>query len=97
MNKKEYRKNFNECNHKWNLQVDVNSCTGNASGNGIFNCEKCSTYVTLLEKCALDQLIAQNKSLTIQENHTRIGMWANIISAGILIIAALTFYFTNLS
>lgn len=47
----------------------------------------------MTEKCALDQTEAQTKSLVIQEKHTKISMWANIIAAIILIIAFLTLLF----
>ena len=85
--------NFNMCEHDWELHVDVEHCGGPASGNGIFKCEKCGKFVTLLEKCALDQTLSQEKSLTIQERHTKIGMLANIISAVTLVIAFLTLLF----
>jgi hypothetical protein len=88
-----YRVKFKTCQHDWELHVDVENCGGPASGNGIFQCKNCKTFVTMLEKCALEQTDAQVESLLIQERHTKIGMLANIIAATTLIIAFLTFLF----
>ena len=88
-----YRVKFKTCQHDWDLHVDVEHCGGYAVGNGIFRCKNCDTYVTMTEKCALDQTEAQIKSLVIQEKHTKISMWANVIAATTLIIAFLALLF----
>jgi len=48
-----------------------------------FICDKCHHSITLQEKCALDQVMENQKSLKIQEKQSRISMRANII-AGIV-------------
>lgn len=55
-----------------------------------FICKNCSNVINFLEKNSLDQIEAQNKSLKIQESHTRIGMLANIISLLMVWIAVAT-------
>lgn len=85
--------NFENCKHDWVFHLDVDKTGGPATGNSIFRCKNCGTIITLIEKCVLDQAEAQKKSLAIQERHTKIGMWANIISAATLIIAFLTLLF----
>lgn len=89
----QYRVQFKTCEHDWQLHVDVEACGGPAAGNGMFQCGKCGTFVTLLEKAALDSLLSQEKSQIIQERGTKISMWANIISAGTLIVAAIILFF----
>ena len=89
------REKFKTCQHDWELHVDVESCGGPAAGNSIFKCKNCDIFVTMTEKCALDQTEAQIKSLTIQEKLIRIGMWANIIAAVTVIIAFLALIFSN--
>lgn len=93
MTREGYKTRFQNCQHDWELHVDVEDCGGPAVGNGIFRCKNCESYVTMLEKCALDQTVSQEKSLVIQEKHTKIGMIANIISAITLILAFLTLLF----
>lgn len=88
-----YRVKFKKCQHDWDLHIDVEHCGGPVAGNSIFQCEKCGTFVTMVEKCALDQTDAQTRSLVIQERHTKIGMLADIIAAITLIIAFLTLLF----
>ena len=88
-----YRVQFKTCQHDWDLHTDVENCGGPAAGNGIFQCKNCSTFVTMVEKCALDQTEAQLKSLVIQNRHTKIGMIANIIAATTLVLAFITLLF----
>jgi hypothetical protein len=84
---------FNKCTHKWVFHIDVDKCGGYAAGNTIFRCENCNHYITLTEKCALDQVRTQEESLKIQEKYTKTGMVANIIAAATLIIAFLVLLF----
>ena len=84
---------FNSCTHEWKFHIDAGRSGGPAAGNSFFLCSKCGNEITLLEKCTLDQTIAQEKSLKIQERHTWIGMIANIIAAGLLFVAVLTLLF----
>lgn len=79
--------------HKWIFHIDASRCGGGAAGNTMFICNQCMTVITMLEKCALEEVAAQVKSLKIQESHTKTGMCANIMSAGILVVAFLTFLF----
>ena len=83
-------KSFETCQHDWALHIDVDQNTGSARGNSLFRCSRCFKLITLIEKCALDQIKAQAKSLIIQERHVKIGMWANVIAAVTLIIAFLS-------
>jgi uncharacterized membrane protein YvbJ len=91
--RKQYRVKFKTCEHDWELHVDLESCGGPASGNAVFQCENCGTFVTLLEKAALDSLLSQERSQIIQERSTRISMWANILAAGTLVVAAIVHFF----
>lgn len=84
---------FEDCQHEWVLHIDADKASGPASGNTVFTCTKCNTLITMLEKNALDGVEAQEKSLEIQERNTRISMWANIIAATTLVIAALVLFF----
>ncbi len=80
---------FDNCKHQWKFHIDAGRSGGPAAGNSFFICDACGNEVTLIEKCTLDQTSAQEASLRIQEEHTRIGMIANIISTGLLLVAAL--------
>ena len=82
-----YRVKFKTCQHDWELHTGVENCGGPAKGNSIFQCKNCSTFVTMIEKCTLDQTEAQLKSLAIQERHTKISMWATVIAAATLVVA----------
>lgn len=89
----EYGK-FNTCQrHDWKFHLDADQWGGPSAGNSVFRCKNCSTIITMMEKCALDQTEAQVKSLAIQERHTKIGMLANVIAATTLIIAFFTLLF----
>lgn len=85
--------NFDKCLHEWIFHIDVDKCGGPAAGNTIYRCKNCNHCVTLIEKCALDQTLAQEKSLKIQEKHSIIGMFANIIAAATLIVAFIVLLF----
>jgi hypothetical protein len=91
------KKPFDQCSHKWKFLIDADSSggPGNKPWKSFYICEKCNHVITLSEKGTLDQIIAQNKSLKIQEKHTKISMCANVIAAITLIIAFLTFLFGN--
>ncbi len=89
----EYGK-FNTCKrHDWKFHLDADKWGGPSAGNSVFRCENCSTIITMIEKCALEQVEAQIKSLAVQEKYSKIGMWANIIAASTLIVAFLTLLF----
>ena len=90
MSENGYRVKFKTCEHDWELHVDVEHCGGPAAGNGIFMCNKCKTFLTMLEKTALDTIKTQEESLKTQEKMTKISMKANIIAAGVLVIAFLS-------
>ena len=79
---------FSTCKHKWQLHVPADRCSGPCAGNSMFICKECTNIITLSEKCAIEEVELLRGSVLIQEKHTRIGMWANIISAFSLIIAA---------
>jgi len=89
----ENREKSKTCKHNWVFHLSVDKTGGPAAGNTVFICKDCTTIITLSEKCALDQVEAQAKSLSIQERTAKISMWANIIAASILVIAFLTFLF----
>lgn len=86
----ESRDKYNSCKHEWGFHIDAGRSSGPAAGNSFFQCKRCQNTITLLEKNSLDQIIAQEKSLKIQEKHTLIGMVANIIAAGLLVVAIVT-------
>jgi len=90
---REYRNKFKTCTHQWELHADVQDSIWKTAWNGIFYCEKCQTFVTMIEKCSLDEVSEQRKSLTIQEKHTWNGMLANIISWIVLILSFFTLLF----
>ena len=89
------KKPFDICQHKWKFHIDADSSGGpiNKPWQSFYICEHCNQCITLTEKCMLDQTFAQNESLKIQEKHTQIGMWANIVSSVTLIVAVLTLIF----
>lgn len=87
--------NFDTCKHEWRFHIDATESwwPWMKPWQSFFICDKCYHSITLQEKCFLDQAIANNKSLKIQERQTKTWMLANIISAIVLIIAFLTFLF----
>jgi len=85
------KKHFDECNHIWKFHIDSDKSgpPGQKPWCSFFWCNICENQITLLEKCALDRVSAQSKSLNVQEKHTKNGMIANFISAFLMIIAVL--------
>lgn len=84
---------FSTCEHTWELHGDVTTVSGPAAGNSVFRCDKCTNVISLVEKCAIEQVQLQMDSLKVQERHTRIGMQANIIAAVSLVVAVLVLVF----
>lgn len=83
---------YSKCYHSWEFHIDADK-SGFPEAKpwcSFFICKKCNIVINFLEKNALDQLAAQEKSLKIQETHTRIGMIANIISFLLLSVAVFT-------
>lgn len=67
----QYRAKFKNCNHDWELHVDVDSTGGPSTGNTVFLCSNCGTIITMLEKNSLDSFLAQKESLKVQEQAVR--------------------------
>ena len=63
----QYRANFKNCSHNWELHVDVESTGGPAKGNTVFLCSACGTVITMLEKNSLDSFLTQKEFLNLQE------------------------------
>ena len=63
----QYRAKFENCDHNWELHVDVESTDGPARGNTVFLCSMCGTIITMLEKNSLDSYLTQKESLGLQE------------------------------
>ena len=63
----QYKAKFKNCDHDWELHVDVDSTGGPAAGNTVFLCSNCGTIITMLEKNSLDSFLAQKESLKVQE------------------------------
>lgn len=89
------RWDFDSCNHERRFHIDATESwwLWMKPWQSFFICDKCHHSITLQEKYSLDQVIANQKSLEIQERQTRTWMWANIISTIVLIIAFLTLLF----
>lgn len=89
------KKDFDACKHKWKFHIDAASSGFPESKpwQAFYICEVCSHVINFSEKCLLDQTVAQNDSLKIQEKAAKTGMWANIIAAGTLVIAFFTLLF----
>ena len=87
--------NFDECNHDFKFHIDADKSGGpnNKPWTSLLRCDRCSSVITLSEKCALDQTFAQKESLKIQERNIRRAMWANVISAIVMSFAILVFLF----
>jgi hypothetical protein len=85
-------KNYDECDHRWKFHIDA-ARSGFPEAKpwaSFYICDKCHNVINFLEKNSLDQIAAQNKSLNTQQTHTRNGMWANIISAVLMVTAVVT-------
>lgn len=100
----QYKAKYKDCNHDWELHVDVESTSGPASGNTVFLCRNCGTIITMLEKNSLesleiqektaqDSLASQKESQIIQERNIKISMWANIIATATVLIAFIVLLF----
>ncbi|MBI3888642.1 hypothetical protein HY311_02515 [Candidatus Nomurabacteria bacterium] len=67
----QYKAKFKNCDHDWELHVDVDSTGGPAAGNTVFLCSNCGTIITMLEKNSLDSFLAQKELIKIQEKATQ--------------------------
>lgn len=54
------KKSYEECQHNWTFQIDAakSGFPENKPWASFVVCQKCSTVINFLEKCALDQLSA---------------------------------------
>jgi hypothetical protein len=86
------KKDYDTCEHQWSFHIDADKSGFPASKPwaSFYICHKCQHVINFLEKSSLDQLIAQNTSLKIQESHTKNGMRANIISSILMLTAILS-------
>lgn len=86
---------FDNCCHNWEFHINADESwwPEMKPRQSFFICHTCNNVITLQEKCALDQIAANQKSLTIQERQSKISKWATVVSAIVLIVAFLTFLF----
>lgn len=83
---------FDTCNHNREFHIDASQSwwPGNKPRQSFYICLVCKNCITLQEKCTLDMVTANEKSLKIQESQSKYSMRANIITAISVVVALLT-------
>lgn len=86
---------FDTCLHNREFHIDADKSwwPGMKPRQSFFICHTCRNVITLQEKCNLDMVIANDKSLIIQERQSKYSMRANIITAFSVVIALIALLF----